>query len=358
MKTRHAPLLLALLLVGCDFTYAEPESLGTVGGVDMDALFRAPSSGEIAAVTAEWASRDVSVQGFQREMTDQATFGGLSMRVEVVSHLVTGLRHYGAFLIPDGASVGSTAIMMYLHGGDAGISVDGEVGLVTQFFGDVTDDFIYVIPSFRDEAVRYNGRTWKSEGPPSPWDYDVDDAMALLSAAIENVPEADPTRIASFGMSRGAGVGLLMSARDPRVERVLDFFGPTDFFGPFVQDVATEALNGSPRNLPGLDYLNETFLTPLSSGQLRIEDLRPELVRRSAVLFVDRIAATQVHHGLADTVVPATQAQRLMDAMETAGKRAPDFEGFLYEGGEHNPITLPGAFESANVFLKTLLANG
>ncbi len=288
-------------------------------------------------------------------MTDQASFAGRGFRIEIVSHLVTGQRHYGAFVIPDGAAAGSLPIMMYLHGGDGGISVDGEVGFVTQFFSDLTDDFVYVVPSFRDEPLRYDGQAWQSEGPASPWNYDVDDAIALLNAAIEHVPEADASRIASFGLSRGGGVGLLMAARDSRVQRVVEFFGPTDFFGPFVQDVTIEALNGQPRNLPGLDFMNENFLIPLANGELQTIDLRPELVRRSAVLFVDRIGPTQVHHGLADTVVPFSQTQRLMDAMDSAGKSAPEFEGFLYEDGEHNPITLPGAFDRTNAFLRTLV---
>ncbi|MFT7550563.1 MAG: dipeptidyl aminopeptidase/acylaminoacyl peptidase [Rhodothermales bacterium] len=359
MKRLHAPivafLLPVLFLAACDFTYAEPDGPGVVGGIDLDPLFVAASSAEIEAIKADWQSRDTSVSGYQLEHSETATLAGAEMRVEIVSHLVTGQRHYGAILTPNGATMGNTPVLMYLHGGDAGISVDGEVGFILQFFVDLGDEFIVVIPSFRDESLRYNGQTWQSDGPPSPWNYDVDDAIALLNVAIETTPEADASRVASFGMSRGGAVAMLMGARDVRVDRIVEFFGPTDFFGPFVQDVATEALSGSPRNLPGVDYLNENYLLPLASGELTIQDLRPELVRRSAVLFVDDISMTQAHHGEADTVVPVTQAHLLMEAMDAAGKRAPDFEGFLYDGGEHNPITLPGAFDRAIEFLRPMV---
>ncbi len=42
MKAFYTPIILALVLIGCDSTYAEPESLGTIGGIDLDLLFEPP----------------------------------------------------------------------------------------------------------------------------------------------------------------------------------------------------------------------------------------------------------------------------------------------------------------------------
>ncbi len=348
-------ILSAILLVGCDFTYAdiEPDLPGVVNGIDLNPLFEPATAAEIQAIKADWATRDVSVRGYQLEHTDQAEFGGRAFEVEIVSHVVAGQRHYGAIMTPASAT-GQIPVLMYLHGGDGGVSADGEVGFVTQFFGDLRDDFVIVVPSFRDEPLRYGGLSWQSEGPASPWNYDVDDAIALLNVALETNDHADPERVASFGMSRGGAVAMLMAARDSRVDQVVEFFGPTDFFGKFVQDVAIETLSGSPSQLPGVVYMNDNYLLPLAQGELQAVDLRPQLVMRSAVLFVNDMPALQMHHGEADTVVPVSQAHLLLEAMESAGKSAPDFEGFLYEGGEHNPVTLVGAFERATEFLRPL----
>ncbi|NNE68737.1 MAG: prolyl oligopeptidase family serine peptidase [Rhodothermales bacterium] len=346
---------LLVLLAGCDYTYAdvEPELPGVVNGIDLDPLFAPATANEILAVKADWATRDVSVQDYRLEMTDQATLGGRDFEVEIVSHVVAGQRHYGAIMTPASAT-GSMPVLLYLHGGDGGVSADGEVGFVMQFFADLRDDFVVVVPSFRDEPLRYGGQVWQSEGPASPWNYDVDDAIALLNVAIETNDRADEDRVAAFGMSRGGAVAMLMAARDARVDRVVEFFGPTDFFGPFVQDVAIETLQGAPSQLPGVVFMNDNYLVPLAQGELQAVDLRPQLVMRSAVLYVDDLPAVQMHHGDADTVVPVSQADHLLEAMEAAGKSAPEFEGFIYEGGEHNPVTLPGAFDRAIEFLRPL----
>lgn len=348
-------LLLIALLSACDSTSSDSDDLGIIGGVDLDALFAAPTQQEIVSARAAWTGRDVSVRGYNLELTVERQLARRDVRIQIVSHLVTGQRHYGAVIVPAGAQPGTLPVMMYLHGGDNGVSVDSEVGFVMEFFADLRDDFIYVVPSFRDEPLRFGGQTWNSEGPASPWNYDVDDAIALLNVAIQTVPEADGQRVVNFGFSRGGGVAMLMAIRDARVDRVVDFFGPTDFFGPFVQEVAIEALNGQPRNLPGLDYMNNTYLTPLRDGTLTPADLRPELIRRSPVLFAADLPRMQMHHGKADTVVPVSQAQSLIEAMNRAGKSAPDFEGYLYDGGEHNPITLPGAFDRTNEMLRSFL---
>ncbi|MDX1648156.1 MAG: hypothetical protein R3304_13505, partial [Longimicrobiales bacterium] len=59
-----------------------------------------------------------------------------------------------------------------------------------------------------------------------------------------------------------------MSARDERVDRVVEFSGPTDFFGSFVRDLAEQSLLGTPPDLPGLDYIDATWLQPLARGEI------------------------------------------------------------------------------------------
>lgn len=149
-----------------------------------------------------------------------------------VSHDVGGIRHVGAILAPDGASPRILPIVVYSHGGDSGVSIDNELLFVLSFFEEIADDFVYVVPSFRSESIRYQGKSWTSEGPRSPWDYDVDDSLGLLTATPSLEPTAEMGCIAVISFSRGPGVAPLMGIRDPRIETTIEFFGPTDFFGP------------------------------------------------------------------------------------------------------------------------------
>ena len=292
--------------------------------------------------------------------SEAETFDGSAATVRVVSHIVNGVRHYGAVASADDAAPGSLPILVYLHGGDEGENVNTVQSILSyaftgQFFGGVPNDFVYVIPSFRSETLRYEGVTYQSEGDPSPWDLDVDDALALLNVAIETTPAADPTRIGLAGFSRGACVAMLMAIRDPRIDLVVEFFGPTDFFGSFVQTITEEALKGEPRDLPGLDYLNENFIQPLRDSVLTYASVRGEMLRRSPVYFIDRIPQLQVHHGTADSTVWVSQAERLIQVMLDAGYAEPEFEFYLYEGGGHDPFTLTGSITRGVAFIERLL---
>jgi dipeptidyl aminopeptidase/acylaminoacyl peptidase len=181
----------------------------------------------------------------------------------------------------------------------------------------------------------------------------VEDALALVEVALAAEPALDPERLGAVGISRGGAVALLMALRQPRLSRVVEFFGPTDLLDEFGQEVAREALLGEPRPLPGLDYLDRTLLQPLKEGALGIGAARLELIRRSPVYFADRLPALQVHHGTADPLVPVGQARRLIAVMQGLGRA--DFEYFLYEEGSHHPLTLPGSLEQTQRFLAPLL---
>lgn len=344
---RSIAALVAVLSACSDASGPEPQP---PGGVDVGRLFAAPTASEISSVRAEWAARVVAVNGFRVEATAPFALGLTPGRLRIVSHLVDGNRHYGAIAVPDGAAAGSLPVLVYAHGGDAGVSTD-ELVLLFLALGAAADDHVWVVPSFRSETLRSGSLSWTSEGAPSPWDRDVDDALSLVSATLANEPAADAARIAVLGLSRGAGVGLLMAARDSRIDAAIDFFGPTDFFDPWVRGIVEEALRNQPRDLPGLAWLDEAFLQPLKRGSVSVEEVRTELVRRSAALFASSLPAVQVHHGTADGIVSVSQAQRLDQAMRALGRSAPSYQFYTYPGGDHNPLTLPGSVDRAAAFL-------
>ncbi|MBI4513985.1 MAG: alpha/beta fold hydrolase [Gemmatimonadetes bacterium] len=347
-------LALVCLLAACGDA-AGPERDRIVEGVNFTKLFAPATSAEINAILGEWAGRDPSARDVEIVRTSPVPLGSTQGTVRIVSHRVDGVRHFGAILAPAGAQPGSLPVLVVAHGGDGGVDIDETLALLPFGFSSIQDKFVFVAPSFRSEPLVFERTTYLSEGEPSPWDRDVDDALALLNVALQTTPEADPERIAVLGFSRGAAVGMLMAERDARIDVVVEFFGPTDFFGPFVQDVVTDALRGVLRDLPGLDYLNQQFIQPLKRGELTIEDVRPELLRRSPVYFANRLPQLQVHHGTADTTVPVGEAERLFEVMRDLGRGEPGFEFFLYPGGGHNLFALPGSIERSVAFLSRLL---
>ena len=326
------------------------------GEADLDALFAPPTADEITQVKEEWDTRTPEVSGVRPELDSEVSVGLGSVRVRILSHTVGGLRHYGAVVTPVGAEPGSLPVILYAHGGDGGVDIE-DTFLLNQILQRQGLSAALVIPSYRSEPLRLGDQVFLSEGPPSPWDRDVDDTISLLSVALEQAPELDEERVAILGFSRGGGVGLLTAARDPRIDAVVEFFGLTDLFDEYAREIFEEALDGELRDLPGLDYLNEILVLPWKLGVLSDAEARLELVRRSVVYFVDRLPPVQLHHGTEDTVVAVSQAYRLIDAMDAAGKTDQDFEWYIYAGAGHDITALigEGADTRAIEFLRPFL---
>jgi dipeptidyl aminopeptidase/acylaminoacyl peptidase len=348
-----AAAILAAALAGCG-DVAGPE---VVGGVNLDDLFAPPTAAEVSAALEDWAGRDVSAQDVAPVDSAVVSAGSsLRVRVRIVSHTVDGRTHFGAIVVPAGAAAGSLPLLLVAHPGDTGINLDQTLPLLAFGFGSVLSDYVLVVPSFRSEPLVFQGVPYLSAGSPSPWDGDVDDALALLNAAIATTPEADTTRIGTLGLSRGATVALLAAIRDRRIAAVVEFFGPTDFLGAFVRGIVRDALLGQPADLPGVGALDAQFIQPLARGEVTIPEVRSQLIRRSPVYFVDHLPAVELHHGTADSIVPAAEAERLTQVMQAAGRTAPAFQAYLYDGGGHDPLTLPGSLDRTISFLSMWLA--
>ena len=346
---------LALLVSGCESSSPlEAENGDVVGGVDMAVLFAPPTSAERAAIEADWAQRVPEGEGIEEEHAEGAAIGGVPTHVRVVSHLVDGHRHFGAIIEPAEEPEGEVPVLIFTHGGDQGVSVD-EVLFVAGTLGISADEFVFAVPAFRSEPLHLGDSTWLSAGPPSPWDRDVDDALSLLEVVLLTTPSADPERIGVLGLSRGGTTGLLMGIRDPRISAVISYFAPTDFFGPFVEEVVRETLLERPPELPGIDFLVTRIVDRLQDGTLSVEDARLELLRRSPAQFADRLPPVQLHHGTADTVVPVDEAHHLVGAMEDLGKGPPEFEAYLYSGAGHNPLQMLQSVPRVRGFLDTFV---
>ena len=356
---RLLPIVLLGLLVGCD--QAGDPVKPAADAIDLEAklddLFAPPTTAEVEAIRADWAQRDVSAAEVTIELIESYPLSETPATLRIVSHSVGEVLHYGSILAPDSAATGSLPILMYLHGGDSGVEVD-DIALVIFALGELRDNFVYVIPSFRSEPLEYEDREWISTGPGGHWDYDVDDALALLNVALEITPQAKIEGLSIVGGSRGAGVALLAGIRDERVENIVALFGPTDFFDDWVREIAREAAMGSPRDLTGVAHIDTTFIQPYMRGKIDLAEVRLELVRRSSVLFAEDLPAVQLHHGDADETVVVSQAHSLIRAMEALGREPPEFEAFIYEGGGHAIFSLRGAIPRAVGFLRRALGGG
>ncbi len=348
--------LLTFVYSGCDTT--EPEEQNKiVAGVDLDELFAPPQPAEVQSVLDEWDQRDISVQNLVEVSADTLDFGaGKKGIARVVSHDVGGVTHFGAIVVPVGATAGSLPVLIYNHGGDGGENLDVTLTFLSLGISEIIDQFVYVVPSFRDEPLIVNGVRYQSEGPASPWDLDVDDALALLNVALETTPEANTDRIGAFGFSRGGGVSLLMAIRDPRIDLVSEFFGPTNFYVQDVEDTIVEALNGELRNLPGLNYLDEMYIQPLKNGAISMAEARIQMVRRSPVLFADRLPDVQIQHGEQDDIVAVDHAQSLAETLQNMGRNATELELHIYPNAGHSPLEMIGSFERFVDFVERLMS--
>ena len=343
-------------------TAAEATATVTAASFDLeaelDSILLPPTESEMDVVRADWAGRDYSALGARVELAEELALAGATANLQIVSHTVGGSRHYGAIIVPDGgAAERSLPILAYLHGGDGGVSI-ADIQIAAFALGELRDSFVYVIPSFRSEPLRYGDSTWVSEGNSSHWDHDVDDVLALVNVAIETIPQAKPDSINLLGGSRGGGVALLAGVRDERIARIVAFFGPTYFFDDWIRDIAREAALRMPRRLTGVAHLDSTIVQPYFRGDLTRADARIALVRRSSALFAADLPSVQLHHGTIDQTVDVSQAEALIERMEAIGRGAPDFEAYIYEGGGHEILGLGAAIPRAVEFLARAFGTG
>lgn len=380
--------LLALALVvlpACDAVMEPVPSTDTVRfGVNFTRLFGAPTADEVGAVRAEWAARTPTATGIQ---VVGPAVGPDGSQLYVVSHLITSgpggggtARHYGLVRVPPGAA--NLPVLVMHHGGDQGTGTfdpTANSGLFAQraAFPVLFGQTVQVLPSYRSEPLRTDGfptlgTGLVSGGTPSPWDYDVDDAMALLSAVLardEFASATDENRVGAIGFSRGANVALLHNVRDPRVRAVTNYYGPSDFYNPVTDDLAASLLGGFPRALmlPGGPFLRDNVLRPLQGPnatedpRLDYDRGRREVIRRSASLFTAQMRNVQVHHHQTDAVVPVPISQAF-NARAQAARPQGAYEFTIYTNAlppgvssTHNAEAMPASLTATEAFMQANL---
>ena len=381
-RSSALPFLVALLvaLPACDSSEPVgpdgPDDGQVIFGVNYDRLFAEPSAAEIQRVRDDWAGRNPS----SSNETEFGSFDTAAGTAFVVEHQVSAggsptITHYGVVHVPTGGS--DLPVLVVHHGGDNGFSISGSGanGTVAGFaeaFPDLASSAVLVFPVYRSEPLLTPGNTTlRAGGEPSPWDYDVDDSIAFLDAALELYDdETDEDRVAAIGFSRGGNTAALHSIRDDRVDALVDYYGPTDFYNEVVEVLTTGLLTGDARALllPGGPFLLETVLNPLRNANgtanpdADYATARLEVVRRSASLFEADLPDTQVHHHVNDGTVPIPFS--IAFAARAEGGAGGSFEFFQYDTPRigtfsfHSPEGFPSSVPVATDFLRSRLAVG
>ena len=343
---------------------ADPGDAAPVA-LTLDLLTEPTTADEVAGLFAAWEARDTSARDVTVEATGSIELGAATMTYVVLAHTVGELRHVGAVLVPE-ASPASAPVLVYCHGGytgEGGLPPFQVESLASRLPDPLRGDLVHVVPAYRSERIEVGGVVYTGQGAASLGDREVDDAMALLSAALAHVPEADPDRVALLGESRGGLVALEMGARDPRVDLVLDAFGPTDFRIGLASSGVDEALFQAAvqqalaapddpatlllRSIVPIDQVSQADDGALLISAEGRRALRENLARSAPLAYAAELPVTEAHHGTLDGTAPVEYSRALAEAMAAAGRESPgpSFTYFEYEGGEHDLATLPGAVE-------------
>lgn len=353
-------LLILFILSNCD-NITNPEQdkyAGIIEGINFDSLFAPPTESELQEISNEWQNREITYSNINVVFRKDLPIGSKNYNLRVISQEINNNIHYFATINPQNADENSLPILVYSHGGEDGVNISEVIALseININFREIIDNFTIVIPSFRSEPIIINDSlSFLSEGEPSHWNYDVDDALASINAAIDITPEIDSSQIAILGISRGACVGMLMSIREPKIDVVVEFFGPTDFLGDYVKEILYNALKGNEYALPGFDYLNEHYIQVLKNDEISINETRIELIRRSPIYFINDLAPLQVHHGTTDEIVSVSQAERIIEVYNEANFNENRFESYIYDSYGHNEFTIMYGMENALQFIKNFI---
>lgn len=291
---------------------------------DRNALFAKPTQGELEAVKQDWLARDLTPSHYATEQTYQILGNGTVLKF--ISFHVSGLKEYGALLIP--ASDKTLPVRMLLGGFSREIKTNVVQLQVDEAFSD--KHFILAIPALRGQSLRIilNGTTYESpicEGEHrDAFDEATDDALAFLNVIDSLEPLADVNRVSVRGGSRGGTVALLMGERDDRVKIAIDIAGPTDLI----------TLTDIHENDPTYQY---QFLEALVNKTSTMEQVRHKLIASSPIFFAEDLPFTQLHMAENDQIVPLSQGIALKTEIETF-EVEPFFQLFIYPGRDHTNI--------------------
>lgn len=270
-----------------------------------------PTSDEIEAIISYLKGRDLSPKNVVIHDTVELSNSNI---LYILSHQVDGYKHYGAVIIPARISQNKLPVILFTTGGD-GMNKEFDITqdfnhAAAQFPGflgaDLDKKFIVVIPSFRGQQLIIGDKKYQSEGNINDaFDGATTDALALLNVTLETFKQANESKIAIYGGSRGGTVALLAAARDERIKRVIAVAAPTDMKALY-------------QLYP--EQFKLLFFNDLLKGEITEQEARRKFISISPIYFTSQLPSVQLHHDKNDPFVPADFAQKLTDKMTSQGK--------------------------------------
>ncbi|MEM9141931.1 MAG: prolyl oligopeptidase family serine peptidase, partial [Bacteroidota bacterium] len=173
-------------------------------------------------------------------------------------------------------------------------------------------------PSFRGQRLITGVKKYLSEGDVGDAFHGAtNDALGFLNVVLAHFDQADKTRIAIFGGSRGGAVALLAAARDQRIKKAIAVAAPTDMKALY-------------ELYPGQFKL--LFFNELISGSITENEARYRFLASSPIHFTKELPAVQLHHDISDPFVPIDFAKDLILKIK---KNKKHIEPHFYEEGIH-----------------------
>ena len=328
----------------------------------IDDLFKEPIQNEIEDVRNDWKNRDLSTKKYKLEKEQQIEFDGHLYNLQILSHEVHGKKHFGAVLIPKGAKLRSSPIVLELHGVDSRYSpFNLEKAKMLKILKENRLKTIIAIPSFRGNSLTIGDQKYTSEGSPKDaWDGAADDAIAFLNVIIDQVPESDPTRISVFGKSRGGTVAMLVGVRDSRIGSVINWAGPSGWFskmGTFGWSLQEQVQWALWERWPpgrgwgiGSQFIDWFLLESINSEKSNLRTVRHNILSSSPIYFLESLPSAQMHYGVEDGSVPILNAEALQNALNSQNRSNNKFKIYKHENTRHDQ-PYPKAYQLTHEFL-------
>lgn len=334
--------LMVILFVFGSFTVAAQTSKNTTEESLLSKILMDPAPQEIKDILSDLSKQDLSVR--EVVIHDSIVLSNTNI-LYVLSHKVAGLTHYGVVITPANSNGKKLPVIVFATGGDGmhkefDIQQDFNHAAVQfpNFLGaDLDRAFIVVIPSFRGQQLIVGDKKYLSEGKVSDaFGGATTDALAFLNVTLKTFTQANESRIAIFGGSRGGTVALLASARDKRIKRTIAIAAPTDMKALY-------------QLYP--DQFKLLFFNDLLAGKISEHEARRQFISISPIYFANELPMVQLHHDKNDPFVPADFAKKLTNSMTALGKSV---DAYFYDEGIHGFWTDQNYWNRVQEFIRPL----
>lgn len=262
----------------------------------------------------------------ESELTIEATLTwGSGYERFIVSYLSEGNRIYALMTVPLGERPdGGWPVIIFNHG-----YIPPDVYRSTERYEYYVEGFAqngYIV--FRSDYRGHGNSEGEAVGAYSSPAYTVDVLNGL--AAVKTYPHADPQRIGMWGHSMGGHITLRSMVVSPEIKAGVIWGGVVGSY----PDLLEHWRRSRPTRTPDPSSTRRSWRRDLAETYGSPQENPAFWAAISANSYVaDLSGPIQLHHGTADTSVPAILSELLADEIEAVGK---EVELYLYEGDTHD----------------------